>query len=129
METVVDFKEYVASVEARAEYVRPLAFALGVRRCKNGKTLDVSYPVVNFSENFGTAAVLIDVLKVQDFKNGYHPVSLENLSEIYSHFSPFHGDNGKHPNIETINALIDNYTTSNGYADIEIMAYFLLKFL
>ena len=125
METVVDFKEYVASVEARAEYVRPLAFALGVRRCKNGKTLDVSYPVVNFSENFGTAAVLIDVLKVQDFKNGYHPVSLENLSEIYSHFSPFHGDNGKHPNIETINALIDNYTTSNGYADIEIMAYFL----
>ena len=84
METVVDFKEYVASVEARAEYVRPLAFALGVRRCKNGKTLDVSYPVVNFSENFGTAAVLIDVLKVQDFKNGYHPVSLENLSEIYS---------------------------------------------
>ncbi len=125
METVVDFKEYVASVEARPGYKKPLAFGLGIRRTKNGKTLDVSYPVVNFNENFGTAAVLIDVLKVSEYKNSLFSITLENLSEIYSHFSPFHNDNNKHPNLETINALIDNYTTSNGYANIEIMVYFL----
>jgi 2,3,4,5-tetrahydropyridine-2-carboxylate N-succinyltransferase len=125
MQTLVDYKEYIAAVESRPGYTKPTAFALGIRRRKNGKTLDVSFPVINFDESFGTAAVLIDILNVSDFKNNFHTTTLENLSEAYSRFSAFHDDLGKHPNIETITALIDNYTTSNGYAEIDIIVYFL----
>ena len=44
MSTVEEFKSYVASVESKKGYKKPLAFALGVKRSKGDKTLDVFFP-------------------------------------------------------------------------------------
>ena len=43
MNTVEEFKSYVASVEAKPGYQKPLAFGLGVKRSKGDKTLDAYF--------------------------------------------------------------------------------------
>jgi 2,3,4,5-tetrahydropyridine-2,6-dicarboxylate N-succinyltransferase len=61
--TVEEFSAHVAAVEARDGYVRPAAFAVGIATiAPSGKVLDTSYPVVNCGENFGSAAVLADLV-------------------------------------------------------------------
>ena len=40
MNTVEEFKSYVSQIQGESSYKNPLAFALGVKRTKNGKVLD-----------------------------------------------------------------------------------------
>ena len=61
MNTVEEFKSYVASIEAKKGYEKPLAFSLGVKRSKGDKTLDVFFPLINWENSYGTAAVFADV--------------------------------------------------------------------
>ena len=43
MNTLEQFKEYVQKINAKPTYTKPLAFGLGIRRSKAGKTLDVNF--------------------------------------------------------------------------------------
>ena len=64
MNTVEEFKSYVASVEAKPGYQKPLAFGLGVKRSKDDKTLDAYFPLINWEASYGTAAVFADVVNI-----------------------------------------------------------------
>jgi len=61
-----EFKELVTSIKAEAWYKNPIAF--GIARVDRGqlnpeKILQATYPVINWNENFGSAAIFMKALK------------------------------------------------------------------
>jgi len=64
--TVDEFKKLVADTQSKDGYKNPLAF--GICRVDRGqlnsdKILQATYPIINWEENFGSAAVFIDALE------------------------------------------------------------------
>ncbi|GGF79772.1 tetrahydrodipicolinate N-succinyltransferase N-terminal domain-containing protein [Wenyingzhuangia marina] len=126
MNTIEDFKAYVADVEATEGYTKPLAFGLGIRRSKGDKVLDVNFPGINWDTAFGTAALLQDVTGFKGSENGFVTVSKAQLQNAFDNFAAFHGEIEKHPNIILIQQLLENIASpSNTYQEIDVVAYFL----
>ncbi len=103
--TIEDFSAHVAAIEARAGYVRPAAFALGVATVSpTGKLLDTAFPVVNLGENFGTAAVLADLAS---YLSGTSSAVLTatQLDEALTAFAPFVDDGKAHLNVDALNSI------------------------
>ena len=124
--TVDEFSTKVSEIEAKAGYQRPLGFAVGVRRSRGDVTLDVTFPIVNFEESYGTAAIVSDVLEIESGKNSFSTVSTEQLQEIYNQFLPFHPEIEKHQNVVNFKALLAaSEKGSTGYSQKDIVAYFL----
>ncbi|MCM8529908.1 MAG: tetrahydrodipicolinate N-succinyltransferase N-terminal domain-containing protein [Lentisphaeraceae bacterium] len=124
--SVDEFKDYVAKIESKDGYQRPVGFAVGVRRSRGDVTLDVTFPIINFEESYGTAAVVTDVLGVESGKNTFKEVSLEDLQTIYNKFLPFHPEIDKHANVGNFKSLLRaSENGSWGYATKDIVAYFL----
>jgi 2,3,4,5-tetrahydropyridine-2,6-dicarboxylate N-succinyltransferase len=100
--TVEEFSAHVAAVEARDGYVRPAAFAIGIATiAPSGKVLDTSYPVVNCGENFGSAAVLADLVG-HTSGTGTYQMTDEMLAAAQDTFACFVGDGKSHPNIDML---------------------------
>lgn len=125
MATVADFKKYVAKVESKKGYTKPLAFGLGVRKSKGDKTLEVFFPSINYNANFGTAAVLQDVAKFKGGENGFKVLSKKALQTAFNKFEAFHDEVEKHGNISLIHQLINAYKKVNAYHKVDVIAYFL----
>ena len=125
MATVEEFKNYVASVEAKTGYLKPLAFGLGVKRSKEKKTLDVFFPLINWEVSYGTAAVFADVANIKFGENAEYTLNIEQLNDIYNKFSAFHDDISGHQNIITIKNFLENFSNIHPYYSSEIVVYFL----
>jgi len=66
LETQEEFKAKVADIQSQSWYKNPIGF--GIARVDRGqlnsdKILQATYPVVNWNENFGSAAIFMDALK------------------------------------------------------------------
>lgn len=66
LETQEEFKAKVADIQSQSWYKNPIGF--GIARVDRGqlnsdKILQATYPVVNWNENFGSAAVFMDAFK------------------------------------------------------------------
>ena len=64
--TVEEFKALVEEVKSSPNYKDPIAFGIcriDPSQLDNEKVLQATYPVVNWNENFGSAAVFIAALK------------------------------------------------------------------
>ena len=124
--TVEEFSLKVSEIEAKEGYQRPLGFAVGIRRSRGDVTLDVTFPIVNFEESYGTAAIVSDVLEIESGKNSFSTVSTEQLKEIYNQFLPFHPEIEKHQNVVNFKSLLSaSENGSSGYSQKDIVAYFL----
>ncbi len=103
--TTDDFSAHVAAIEANDGYVRPTAFAIGVATiAPSGKVLDTSYPVVNFEENYGSAAVFAELA---GYRSGTstHRLTAAQLDSALATFAPFVGDGKPHPNIDALRSI------------------------
>jgi len=125
MSTIESFKEYVAVIEAKDNYQRPMAFGVGIRKRKGDKTLEVFYPLINWEGNYGTAAVLQDVSGYTGSKNGYAVLSKEQIGIAYSKFEAFLNDGKSHPNIDLLKQFDASYFEVEGYAETDVIVYFL----
>lgn len=125
MNTLEQFKEYVQKINAKPSYTKPLAFGLGIRRSKAGKTLDVNFPAINWDSAFGTAALLQDVTGYETNSNGFVVLTKAQLQKAFDNFSAFHHEIEKHPNITLLQQLLENYNQPKGYQEIDLIAYFL----
>lgn len=125
MSTVEEFKSYVASVETKKGYKKPLAFALGVKRSKGDKTLDVFFPLINWDNSFGTAAVFADIAGIKFGNNSEYILNIEQLNDAFNKFNAFHGDISGHGNIVAIKNLLENYSNNHPYYTSEVVVYFL----
>ena len=64
-----DFKALVSEIESQEGYRKPIGF--GIARVERGqlnpeKILQATFPVINWNENFGSAAILIGALQASD---------------------------------------------------------------
>ena len=72
--SAADFKKYVSEIQGKDGFEAPLAFGLGVRRFKGDKTLDATFPCINFKSSAATAAIFYDVFGFQPGENGCTPL-------------------------------------------------------
>lgn len=121
------FKEYVTKIESKEGYQKPLAFALGVRRTKGEKTLDVFFPHINYNTAFGTAALLLEATNYNSNTNGFSVVDKNQLAQVFDNFKAFHEEIDIHPNIVVIKNLLDAPTANHSYYKVDVIAYFFFE--
>lgn len=137
IETEEAFKAKVAAIQSSADYKAPLAF--GICRVDFGqlttdKILQATYPVVNWNENFGSAAVFIEALK-----EGGCPVDISGdeaicnvtlpfLESCLNAFTPYADEayGEAHKNIQVVSALY-NQVKEYGMRDGEFRAVFIFN--
>ncbi|MCD4667015.1 MAG: tetrahydrodipicolinate N-succinyltransferase N-terminal domain-containing protein, partial [Sulfurimonas sp.] len=117
IETTDAFKALIEDIKTTTEgYRDPLAF--GIARIDLGqlnaeKSLQATYPLINWDENFGSAAIFVRALEEQGVKVDFTQsevvcnINLEFLRACLAAFTPYseeaYGD--AHKNIQVISAL------------------------
>ena len=138
IETTDAFKALIEDIKTTTPgYKDPLAF--GICRVDLGqlnveKTLQATYPLINWDENFGSAAIFVRALEEQGVKVDFsateavYTVNLEFLKAALAAFTPYsdeaHGD--AHKNIQVISALYSQII-SNGSFEGEFKITFIFE--
>ncbi|MEA2073699.1 MAG: tetrahydrodipicolinate N-succinyltransferase N-terminal domain-containing protein [Campylobacterota bacterium] len=138
IETTDAFKALIEDIKTTTTgYRDPLAF--GICRVDLGqlnveKTLQATYPLINWDENFGSAAIFVRALEEQGVKVDFsateavYTVNLEFLKAALAAFTPYsdeaHGD--AHKNIQVISALYSQII-SNGSFEGEFKITFIFE--
>jgi len=138
IQTTDAFKALIEDIKNTTEgYKDPLAF--GIARVDLGqlnvdKSLQATYPLINWDENFGSAAIFVRALSEQgvvvDFSKNevVFDINLAFLKSCLNAFTPYseeaHGD--AHKNIQVISALYAQLI-SNGSKDGEYKLTFLFE--
>ncbi len=129
------FKKYIENVKSQPGYKDAVAF--GICRVDFGqldtsKVLQATYPVVNWNENFGSAAVFVDALKQSGIEVDFSgtefvaKVSFKFLETAMAAFAPYleeaYGD--AHKNVQVIQSLYE-IAADMGMKDGEFRIVFL----
>lgn len=137
IETAEAFKAKVAAIQGGERYKEPVAF--GICRVDFGqmnleKVLQATYPLVNWKENFGSAAIFMESLAESGCEidtsgaEAICSVTLPFLESCLNAFTPYadeaYGD--AHKNIQVISALY-NQIKEGGMRDGEFRVVFLLE--
>ncbi|QFR49261.1 2,3,4,5-tetrahydropyridine-2,6-carboxylate N-succinyltransferase [Sulfurimonas lithotrophica] len=116
IQTADAFKALIEDIKKIDGYRDPLAF--GIARVDLGqlnvdKSLQATYPIINWDENFGSAAVFVKALSEQGINVDFSQtevvcnINLEFLKSCLNAFTPFadeaYGD--AHKNIQVVSAL------------------------
>lgn len=114
--TTDEFKQLVAETTAQEGYKEPLAF--GIARVDRGqknadKVLQASFPLVNWKENFGSAAVFIRALQeakcAVDFSGSEFVATLNDnfVANAMAAFAPYAAEatGDAHKNVQVIKTL------------------------
>ncbi|MEE8589387.1 MAG: tetrahydrodipicolinate N-succinyltransferase N-terminal domain-containing protein [Sulfurimonadaceae bacterium] len=116
IQTADAFKALIDNIKSKDGYKDPLAF--GICRVdlgqQNGdKVLQATYPVVNWNENFGSAAIFIEALSEQGVAIDFNEsevvcnVNVAFLESCLNAFTPYSDEafGDAHKNIQVISAL------------------------
>jgi 2,3,4,5-tetrahydropyridine-2-carboxylate N-succinyltransferase len=114
--TTEEFKQLIADIKASEGYREPIAF--GISRVDRGqknadKVLQANYPVVNWNENFGSAAVFIKALQEAkisvDFSGSEFSATVNDnfIANAMAAFAPYLAEatGDAHKNVQVIKAL------------------------
>ena len=136
IQTTDAFKALIDDIKTNTQgYRDPLAF--GIARVDLGqlnpdKSLQATYPLINWDENFGSAAVFIKALAEQgvvvDFSKSEQvfDINLEFLQACLNAFTPYSDEafGDAHKNIQVVSALY-NQMINAGYKDGEFKVCFI----
>ncbi len=138
IQTADAFKALVENIKSTTkDYKDPLAF--GIARVDLGqlnvdKSLQATYPVINWDENFGSAAIFIQALADQGIEIDFTQnevvcdINLQFLKDCLNAFTPYsdeaHGD--AHKNIQVISALYSQIV-NNGSLEGEFKICFIFE--
>lgn len=138
IETTDAFKALIENIKKDTKgYRDPLAF--GIARVDLGqlnpdKSLQATYPVVNWDENFGSAAIFVQALADQGLSVDFSQteqvfdINLDFLQSCLNAFTPYsdeaYGD--AHKNIQVVSALY-NQMINDGYKDGEFKVCFIYE--
>ena len=138
IETTDAFKALIENIKKDIKgYRDPLAF--GIARVDLGqlnpdKSLQATYPVVNWDENFGSAAIFVQALADQglsvDFSQSEQvfDINLDFLQACLNAFTPYSDEafGDAHKNIQVVSALY-NQMINDGYKDGEFKVCFIYE--
>jgi 2,3,4,5-tetrahydropyridine-2,6-dicarboxylate N-succinyltransferase len=138
IQTTDAFRALIENIKSSTTgYKDPLAF--GIARVDLGqlnvdKSLQATYPLINWDENFGSAAIFIKALSEQgievDFtqNEAVYTINLAFLKSCLNAFAPYsdeaHGD--AHKNIQVVSALYSQIVNS-GSLEGEFKVVFLFE--
>ncbi len=128
--TKEEFKQLVDDIQSQSWYKNPIGF--GIAKVDRGqinkdKILQATFPVINWNENFGSAAVLLNALKVAGVdvdtskSELVAKISDEFLTSCIEAFRPFipEAKGDAHKNVQVISTLaslpIDSGLTADDY--------------
>ncbi|MDD2887153.1 MAG: tetrahydrodipicolinate N-succinyltransferase N-terminal domain-containing protein [Aliarcobacter sp.] len=128
--TKEEFKQLVDDIQSQSWYKNPIGF--GIAKVDRGqinkdKILQATFPVINWNENFGSAAVLLNALKVAGVNVDTSKselvckISDEFLTSCIEAFRPFipEAKGDAHKNVQVISTLaslpIDSGLTGDDY--------------
>jgi len=136
IQTADAFEALIEDIKSTTDgYRDPLAF--GICRVDLGqlnvdKTLQATYPLINWNENFGSAAIFVKALQEQgvhvDFtqSESVHNINLDFLKSCLAAFTPYsdeaYGD--AHKNIQVVSALYTQLI-NNGSLEGEFKVTFI----
>lgn len=136
IQTTDAFKALIENIKSSTKgYRDPLAF--GICRVDMGqlnlsKTLQATYPIINWNENFGSAAIFIKALSEQGIDVDFNAseavcdINAAFLKSCLNAFTPYsdeaYGD--AHKNIQVVSALYNQIVT-NGSKDGEFKVTFI----
>jgi len=125
IKTKEKFAEFVKNIQNKKGYKNPLGF--GIARIDRGqlnkdKILQATYPLVNWEENYGSAAVFIEALKECGEKidatqsEQVFDISKKFLKKSLKLFAPFldEAEGDKHKNIQVVQYLLSIIETDEG---------------
>lgn len=113
-----EFKAFVAKVEQGAGYKKPKAFGIAVLdrgQLNADKILQASFVSVNFNENYGSAAVMLETFMQRGVKIDFSQSEFVQIIEkndiefALDCFAPFINESG-HKNIEVLKLIKANFT-------------------
>lgn len=129
------FKKYIEDIKSGKGYKDAVAFGICRVDCgqlDTSKVLQASYPIINWNENFGSAAVFVDALKQNGVEVDFSGtefvanVSFGFLETAMAAFSPYleeaYGD--AHKNVQVIQSLYE-IAADMGMKDGEFRVVFL----
>jgi len=135
--TTEEFKTFVEEVKSTQGYKDPIAFGIcriDSSQLDNDKVLQATYPLINWNENFGSAAVFIAALKACGIEvdNTQSEVScnidFKFVKECMNTFNPYlpeaYGD--AHKNVQVIIQLFQ-LLTDEGMTEGEFRVVFLFE--
>lgn len=124
LHTKEEFSALVEKLQAQKEYKKPIGF--GICRVDFGqqdeeKVLQATYPVVNWNENFGSAAVFIAALEAAgetisfEANESVHEVGFDFIKYALATFNPFLEEavGEAHKNVQVIK-MLDEIANSSG---------------
>ena len=134
IETADAFKACIETIKQTPGYKDPLAFGIcrvDLGQLNSDKVLQATYPVVNWNENFGSAAIFIEALREQGIAVDFTAVCNVNLAFLESclnAFTPYsdeaYGD--AHRNIQAVSALY-NQIKEQGMREGEFRLTFIFN--
>ena len=137
IETTDAFKACIESIKAKPGYKDPLAF--GICRVDYGqlhvdKVLQATYPLINWNENFGSAAIFIEALAEQGVEIDFNAdevvchINLTFLESCLNAFTPYADEavGSAHKNIQVISALY-NQLIQDGMREGEFRVVFIFN--
>jgi 2,3,4,5-tetrahydropyridine-2-carboxylate N-succinyltransferase len=113
--SIEEFKEVVKNIQNSNFYKEPIAF--GIARVDRGeknpnKILQATFPVVNYKENYGSAAIFLQALKDSGFdlsfdSEGVYEINEDFVNNCIKAFSPFLSEakGEAHKNVQVIKHL------------------------
>ena len=113
-----EFKAFIAKVEQGAGYKKPKAFGIAVLdrgQLNADKILQASFVSVNFNENYGSAAVMLEAFMQRGVKIDFSQsefvqiVEKNDIEFALNCFAPFINESG-HKNIEVLKLIKANFT-------------------
>ncbi|AGZ81308.1 tetrahydrodipicolinate N-succinyltransferase N-terminal domain-containing protein [Campylobacter fetus] len=130
-----ELKKFTDEIRSKSGYKDPFAFAIGrVQKGKGGKTISVNYSVVNFKENYGSAAVLTWAIEKNGLKIDFSgtefvvPLTAPAISdalEIFDFLVP-QSEGDKHRNIQNLLVLDEILNEENG-SESEFVVTFIYE--
>jgi 2,3,4,5-tetrahydropyridine-2-carboxylate N-succinyltransferase len=116
IQTTEEFKACIETIKSTSGYKDPIAFGIcrvDMGQLNSDKVLQATYPMINWNENFGSAAIFIAALREQEIEVNFNEdevvcnINLAFLESCLNAFTPYsgeaHGD--AHKNIQVISAL------------------------
>jgi 2,3,4,5-tetrahydropyridine-2-carboxylate N-succinyltransferase len=137
IESSEEFKSCVENIKKSEGYKDPVAFGIcrvDFGQLNSDKVLQATYPLINWNENFGSAAIFIEALREQGISVDSNSnevicsINLAFLESALNAFTPYveeaYGD--AHKNIQVISALY-NQVKENGMRDGEFKVVFIFE--
>lgn len=125
MKNTTDFEQYVSNIESGQGYEKPLAFAIGIRRQRHGKTLDVLYPAINHKTEMAIAAIMIAETGYTAGQNGFAQVPIKIMDHLTELFASFGNTMTEAATLRQLKACTLQKPAPHPYHEVDHILYFL----